>query len=358
MIRIKDLLKLVVQSGGSDLFLSVGTKPNIKVEGNSEAVNSDILSEKSAEELIFPLLSPVEKETFIKDLELNKVIDIKGLGRFRLNVFKQRGHIAMVARHIKSIIPSTEQLGLPTLYNDLAMDERGLVLIVGAAGSGKTTTMASMINYRNQHETGHILCVEDPIEILHSHKKSIVDQREVGFDTHSFSNALRNAMREAPDVIVIGEIRDHESMKHALNYAETGHLCLSTLHANNASNAIERILSFYPEDFRDQLLLTLSLHLKAIVSQRLVTLETGRRKPAVEVMLNTALISELIREGRINEISEVMTRDDEGCRTFDESLIEMYKSGIISTEETLKHAESHANVNVEIKRMRGSPDNQ
>ncbi len=356
MLQIHELLKLVAESGASDLFLSVGAKPFVKRDGISQPVATDDLDEENIERLVFSLLSEPEQKEFLETLELNKAIDIEGLGRFRLNVFKQRGHMAMVARFIKADIPSVDELGLPPLYNELAIAERGLVLIVGAAGSGKTTTMASMIDYRNQNKRGHILSIEDPIEIVHSHKKSIVDQREIGLDTLSFSNALRNAMREAPDVIVIGEIRDYESMKHALNYAETGHLCLSTLHANNASNAIERILSFYPEEFREQVLLNLSLHLKAIVSQRLVILEQGGRKPAIEVMLNTPYIADLIKNGKINEIREAMTRDETGCKTFDESLMEMFKAGVITREEALKNAESHANVNVEIKRHLGVKD--
>lgn len=229
MLQMKELFKLVADTGASDLFLSVGTKPFVKKDGVSQPVASDDLDEEAVQRLVFSLLSEEEKKEFLTTLELNKAIDIEGLGRFRLNVFKQRGHMAMVARFIKAYIPSVEELGLPPLYNELAIAERGLVLIVGAAGSGKTTTMASMIDYRNQNKRGHILCIEDPIEIIHSHKKSIVDQREIGLDTLSFANALRNAMREAPDVIVIGEIRDYESMRNALNYAETGHLCLSTL---------------------------------------------------------------------------------------------------------------------------------
>jgi twitching motility protein PilU len=353
MLNIDTLLKLTADSQASDLFLSVGAKPTIKKDGVAQPVSTSELDEVTAEQMIYSLLSDEEKNKFLEDLEFNKAVSVDGAGRFRINIFKQRGNIAMVARFIRSNIPTTQELGLPKLFNDLVMHERGLVLIVGAAGSGKTTSLASMINYRNERLSGHVLCIEDPIEIVHSHKKSIVDQREIGLDTHSFANALRNAMREAPDVIVIGEIRDYDSMKHAMTYAETGHLCLATLHANNATHAVERVLSFYPEEFREQVLLDLSLHLKAIVSQRLILASAGGRKPAVEVMLNTAFISDLIKHGRIHELREAMERDDEGSLTFDESLLELFKNGVVTQEEVLAHAESRANLNVALKQAKG-----
>ncbi|RLA54968.1 MAG: type IV pili twitching motility protein PilT [Gammaproteobacteria bacterium] len=345
------LFKHVASTEASDLFLSVGAPPTIKQDGIASPLSSEPLQKEEAEKLIFSLLSSEEKNKFLTDLEFNKAVDIDGAGRFRINIFRQRGNIAMVARFIKATISTTQDLGLPDLFNELAMHERGLVLIVGAAGSGKTTSLASMIDYRNARLSGHILCIEDPIEIIHSHKQSIVDQREIGLDTHSFDNALRNAMRQAPDMIVIGEIRDYDSMKHALTYAETGHLCMATLHANNATHAIERVLSFYPEEFREQVLLDLSLHLKAIISQRLIPVAAGGRKPAVEMMLNTPFISDLIKHGRIHELREAMERDAEGCMTFDESLLDLFKSGVFTLEEVMEHAESRANLNVAIKQI-------
>ena len=271
--------------------------------------------------LAYGIMNEKQIAQFEATLEMNLSISFRDLGRFRVNVYQQRGDVAMVMRYIKAKIPSFAELSLPPILEKLVMLKRGLVLIVGATGSGKSTTMASMINYRNENVSGHILCIEDPLEFVHGHKKSVVDQREVGIDTMSYADALKNAMREAPDVIAIGEIRDRETMQHAIAYADTGHLCLSTLHANNSNQAIERIINFFPEDARKGLLMDLSINLQAVVSQRLIPGVAARQVPAVEVMLLSPLISDLIKGGRVDEIKEVMARSTElGMSTFDQSL--------------------------------------
>ncbi|TNF35169.1 MAG: PilT/PilU family type 4a pilus ATPase [Gammaproteobacteria bacterium] len=347
---LRPFLKYMVDHEASDLFLSVGAPPTLKIDGIAKAMTQQPLDAEQVQDLAFSVLAEEDVAHFRNELELNKALDVPEVGRFRLNLYRQRGNPALVARFIRADIPAIGQLGMPALMESLVLEEHGLVLVAGAAGSGKSTTLASMIDHRNQSKTGHILSIEDPIEFLHSHKKSIVDQREVGIDTLSFDAALRNAMREAPDVIVIGEIRDQETMRHALSYAETGHLCLSTLHASNAHQALERIINFFPEDNRGELLLDLSLHLKAIVSQRLIRGESGKRLPAVEVMLNTPFIQELIQGGRIDEIGETIARHNEsGCCTFDQSLFELWKTGKISQEEALEHADSRANLSVMIR---------
>ena len=284
------------------------------------------------------------------DLELNMAISIQQLGRFRVNVYRQRGEPAMVIRYIKSNIPSIESLGLPPLLKDLIMENQGLILVVGATGSGKSTTLASMLDYRNEHKTGHILTIEDPIEFVHEHKKSVVDQREVGLDTHSYGEALKNALREAPDVIVVGEIRDRETMRHAIHFAETGHVCLSTLHANNANQTLERIINFFPDTARHGLLLDLSQHLKAIISQRLVPGVEDKRVPAVEIMLNTPFIAELIEDARIDEIKDAMEQGKlSGMQTFDQSLYNLFKEGKITVEDALRHADSRNNLRLRLR---------
>jgi twitching motility protein PilU len=286
--------------------------------------------------------------------ESNFAIPVPGIGRFRANVFRQRGEIAMVVRYVKSEIPQVEELGLPILLKQLVMEKRGLILLVGATGSGKSTTLAAMIDYRNSSAPGHILTIEDPIEFTHQHKKSVVGQREIGIDTHSYENALKNALREAPDVILIGEVRDRETMKFALSYAETGHLCLSTLHSNNANGALERIVNFFPEDVRAQLLMDLSLNLRAIVSQRLIRSLNEGLVPAVEVLLNTPYIADLIQKGKIDYIKDAMEQGTEaGMKTFDQALFTLYKEGKISEEEAIKNADSRNNVGLQIRLSKG-----
>ena len=296
---------------------------------------------------------------FEQSLELNMALSVTGAGRFRINLFRQRGEISMVVRYIKGIIPSLSQLQLPPILTSLIMELRGLVLVVGAAGSGKSTTLAAMIDHRSDNHPGHILTIEDPLEYLHRHKKSIVDQREVGIDTLNYDNALKNAMREAPDVIMIGEIRERETMKHAIAYAETGHLCLSTLHANNANQALDRIINFFPEDARQQLLLDLSLNLRAIISLRLVPGEQSVRIPAVEVLINSPYISDLIEKGKVDEIKNVMARSrEQGMQTFDQSLYDLYKEGKISKENATRFADSKNNVGLQIRLTEGYIDDE
>lgn len=347
---ITPFLKLMVDKSASDLFFSVGAPVNIKVEGITSPVGKAPLKSHQLHEMAFSLMNDKQQAEFEETLELNLAITMKGLGRFRINVFRQRGEVAMVVRFIKGIIPSLEALMLPKKLEEIIMEMRGLILLVGATGSGKSTTLASMIDYRNTNQCGHILTIEDPVEYLHEHKKSIVDQREVGLDTLTYANALKNAMREAPDVILIGEIRDKETMKHAIAYAETGHLCLSTLHANNANQAMDRVINFFPDEARTQLLLDLSLNLRAIVSQRLIPGEKNFRVPAVEVLLNTPYISDLIEKAKIDEIKEVMARSKEqGMQTFDQALFELYKAGEINMENALKYADSKNNLGLEIR---------
>ena len=291
------------------------------------------------------IINDDQKRTFEETLELNLAISVRDVGRFRVNVYRQRGEVAMVIRYIKSRIPSFEELHLPAVLKKLVMEPRGLILLVGATGSGKSTTLAAMIDYRNSNMTGHILTIEEPIEFIHQHKKSVVDQREIGIDTLSYTNALKNAMREAPDVILIGEIRDRETMQHAIAYAETGHLCISTLHANNANQTVDRIINFFPDSAHHQLLLDLSLNLRAVVSQRLVPGNNGKRVPAVEIMLKSPYISDLIEKGNIDTLKDAMEKsNDIGMQTFDQSLYELYRSGMVSVGDALANADSRNNL--------------
>lgn len=347
-------LKLLVEKGGSDLFFSTGAPVHIKVEGETQPLVEHPLKPGMVKQLAYSILSDAQQAEFERELEMNLAISIPELGRFRVNVFRQRGEVSMAIRHIRMEIPPIEQLGLPPLLKELIMLKRGLILVVGATGSGKSTTLASMIDHRNREASGHILTIEDPIEFVHRHHKSVVDQREVGLDTLSYSNALRNAMREAPDVILIGEIRDRETMQHAIAYAETGHLCLSTLHASNAGHTLERIINFFPEAAHRQLYMDLSLNLQAIIGQRLLTGLDGRRLPAVEVMLNSAYISDLIRKGDIHMIRDVIGQSrDKGMQTFDQALFDLYKAGKISQEEAIRNADSRHNVSVQIRLLKG-----
>ncbi len=295
--------------------------------------------------LAYSIMSDDQVSEFEGTMEGNLAISIQGLGRFRVNVFRQRGDVAMVIRYIKGQVPSIEELKLPQTLKELIMESRGLILVVGSTGSGKSTTLASMLDHRNQNRTGHILTIEDPVEFLHTHKKSVVDQREVGLDTLSYEVALKNAMREAPDVILIGEIRDRATMQHAIAYAETGHLCLSTLHANNANQALDRIVNFFPDSAHHQLFMDLSLNLKAVVSQRLIKSKDGKRVPAVEIMLLSTFVAELIQKGDVHAVKEAMEQGNErGMQTFDQALYELYKTGLVTQEEALANADSRNNL--------------
>ena len=342
--------KLMVDRGASDLFFSVGAPPNMKVEGVTAPVGQAPLKSQQMLEITKSITNDAQQKEFEETMELNMAISVEGIGRYRINLFRQRGEVAMVIRYIKGHIPSLEDLHLPPILSTVVMEQRGLVLVVGATSSGKSTSLAAMIDYRNIHHCGHILTIEDPIEYLHQHKKSIVDQREVGIDTLTYDNALKNAMREAPDVILIGEIRDRTNMKHAIAYAETGHLCLSTLHANNANQTMDRVVNFFPDEAKQQLLLDLSLNLRAIISLRLIPGLNNQRIPAVEVLINTPYIADLIEKGKVDEIKEVMGRSTEqGMQTFDTALFDLYKAKKISQESAIEYADSKNNVGLKIR---------
>lgn len=351
---IQNLLKLMVAKGASDMFLTSGAMAHIKVEGVMYPLGQTPLSSQLTKTVATSLMSDAQKLAFERDLEMNFATAIEG-HRFRVNVFKQRGEISMVIRAIKSVIPTIEQMRLPHTLKDIIMAKRGLVLIVGSTGSGKSTTLASMIDHRNITSPGHILTIEDPIEFLHQHKRCVVNQREVGMDTHGFHNALKNAMREAPDVILIGEILDQETMEAAISFAETGHLCLATLHSNNADQTIERILNFFPESAHKNILMNLSLNLKAVVSQRLVQGVDGKRLPACEIMINTPMIRDLLRKGAVHEVKEAMEKTlEEGMETFDQCLFRYAKLGLITQQEALNNADSYDGLALKFRFSEGS----
>lgn len=348
-------LKLMTEKNASDMFLTTGAPVNIKVEGKLYPLGNTGLPGGMVKKIAYSLMDEGQVPQFERDLELNMAVAVKDAGRFRVNVFKQRGEVGMVIRAIKSEIPTIEQLKLPDILKNIIMEPRGLVLVVGSTGSGKSTTLAAMIDHRNTNTTGHILTVEDPIEFLHRHKKSVVNQREVGLDTHGFHNALKNAMREAPDVILIGEILDQTTMEAAISFAETGHLCLATLHSNNADQTLERILNFFPEAAHKNILMNLSLNLKAVISQRLVIGVDGKRLPATELLINTPLIRDIIRRGQVHEIKEAMERSlQEGMQTFDQDLFRMYKDGKIELEEALRKADSYDGLALKIRLSEGA----
>jgi twitching motility protein PilU len=350
MSQIRGFLKIMVQRMASDLFLSPGSPVHLKVDGTIAPLSREPLSAEQVDALAQELMDSEQCSAFAERPEMNLGLNFGDQGRFRVNIFRQRGQTAIVVRYLQSRIPGFTELGLPPILAQLVLQPRGLMLVVGATGAGKSTTLAAMIDHRNAETCSHILTIEDPIEYLHGYKRSIVNQREVGLDTHSFDDALKNALREAPDVILIGEIRDRATMQHAIAYAETGHLCLASLHASNANQALQRVISFFPEDMYDQLFLELSQHLAAIVSQRLVRDTNGRRIPAVEVMRITPLIRDLIRKGAVHEVREAMEKHSEdGMQTFDQSLYELYRHGRISKEEALANAESSSNLGVRIR---------
>jgi twitching motility protein PilU len=348
-------LKLMTEKNASDMFLTTGAPVYIKVEGTLHALGSTGLPPGMVKKIAYSLMDEGQVPMFERDLELNMALALQDSGRFRINVFKQRGEVGMVIRAIRSVIPSIEELQLPQVLKDIIMAPRGLVLIVGSTGSGKSTTLASMIDHRNSSSTGHILTIEDPIEYLHKHKQSIVNQREVGIDTHAFHNALKNAMREAPDVILIGEILDATTMEAAIAFAETGHICLATLHSNNADQTIERILNFFPEGAHKNVLMNLALNLKAVVSQRLVVGVDGRRLPAAEILINTPMIRDLLRRGQIHELKQAMEESLEaGMESFDQCLFRMYKEGRVEREEALRAADSRDGLALKFRLSEGS----
>ena len=350
----KELLKLLIEREGSDLFLTTNAPPTIKAHGKLVPVTDKKLPPGAAKKIAYQIMSDDQIADFEKNPEMNLAIQEKDVGRFRVNIFQQRGEIGIVARHIKTDIPQLDELGLPPVLKDLVMSKRGIILFVGGTGSGKSTSLAALIDHRNKNSDGHIITIEDPVEFIHRHKKSIVNQREVGMDTHSYEEALKNTLRQAPDVILIGEIRSRETMEHAIAFAETGHLCLSTLHANNANQALDRIINFFPEERHKQLLLDLSLNLRAFISQRLVPTPDGKRTAAVEIMIGTPRINDLIKQGKIEELKEVMEKSEQqGMKTFDAALYQLYKEGRISYEEALRNADSKNNLRLRIQLSEG-----
>ncbi len=353
------LLAAMSQAGGSDLFISHDFPPSMKSNGSMQALTAQKLSGDVTRVLANALMNERQREDFAKELECNFAISIPGISRFRVNVYAQQQNVAMVVRTIASEIPNFEKLELPLILKEVIMNKRGLVLVVGGTGSGKSTTLAALIDHRNSTSAGHIITVEDPVEYVHVSKKSLISHREVGVDTHSWHHALKNTLRQAPDVILIGEIRDPETMEHAIAFAETGHLCLGTLHANSANQAIDRIINFFPEDRRNQLLMDLSANLRSIVSQRLVRTEDGKgRKAAIEILLNTPTIAERIFKGAFGEIKPLMEKSRElGMRTFDWALFELYNDGHISYEEALRNADSanELRLAMKLKSKRGEP---
>ena len=353
------LLGAMVKSGGSDLFIAADFPPSIKVHGGMTPLTGQKLGGDTTAELANSLMNARQREEFAKEMECNFAISVPGVSRFRVNVFVQQQCVGMVLRTIASEMPNFEKLGLPPVLKEVIMNKRGLVLVVGGTGSGKSTSLAALIDYRNSTSPGHIITVEDPVEYVHQSKKSLITHREVGVDTHSWHNALKNTLRQAPDVILIGEIRDAETMEHAIAFAETGHLCLGTLHANNANQTIDRIINFFPEERRTQLLMDLSANLRAIVSQRLVRTEDGNgRCAAVEILLNTPSIAERIFKGAFNDIKALMDKSRElGMRTFDWALFDLYNEGKISYDEALRNADSanELRLNMKLKSKRGEP---
>src|SRR5690606_38422625 len=348
-------LKLMVEKNASDMFLTTGAPVYIKIEGRLHALGNTGLPPGMVKKIAYSLMDEGQVPIFERELELNIAYALPETGRFRINVFKQRGEVAMVIRAIRSVIPSIEELQLPQVLKEIIMAPRGLVLIVGSTGSGKSTTLASMIDHRNSNVAGHILTIEDPIEYLHRHKRSIVNQREVGLDTHAFHNALKNAMREAPDVILIGEILDQTTMEAAISFAETGHLCLGTLHSNNADPTIERILNFFPEAAHRNVLMNLALNLRAVVSQRLVGGTDGRRVPATEVLINTPHIRDLMRRGQVHEIKHAMEESlEEGMESFDQCLFRLAKEGKIDQDEALRAADSRDGLALKFRLSEGA----
>ncbi len=345
------LLSLMYERKASDLFITVGMPPSIKVHGRILPVGKNKLTEDQARDLVMGLMTPAQREEFNNTKECNFALGASDIGRFRVSSFYQRNSVGMVLRRIESKIPLVEELLLPPILNDLAMTKRGLIIFVGATGTGKSTSLAALLGYRNRNSSGHIITIEDPIEFTHSHEGCIVTQPEVGIDTESYAIALKNTLRQAPDVILIGEIRTRETMEHAVAFAETGHLCLSTLHANNANQALDRIINFFPEESRDQAYMDLSLNLKALVAQQLVTRPDGKsRRPVVEILINTPLAADLIRKGEVHKLKDLMKRSTEqGMITFDQALYGLYKEGEITYEDALLHADSANEVRLMIK---------
>ena len=353
------LLTAMCRAGGSDLFVSDGFPPSMKTHGTMQPMTSKKLTGEFTRQLARALMNAKQREQFAKELECNFALSIPGVARFRVNAFVQQQHVGMVIRTIPVEIPSFEALALPDILKDIVMTNRGLVLVVGATGSGKSTSLAAMIDHRNRCSPGHIITVEDPVEFVHQSHQSLVTHREVGIDTHSWHHALKNTLRQAPDVILIGEVRDAETMEHAIAFAETGHLCLCTLHANSANQTIDRIINFFPDERRNQLLMDLSSNLRAIVSQRLIRTADGKgRRAAMEILINTPIIADRILKAEFHEIKSIMGKSKElGMRTFDWSLFELYNDGDISYEEAIRHSDSanELRLNIKLNGTRAAP---
>ncbi|MFQ5345162.1 MAG: PilT/PilU family type 4a pilus ATPase [Mariprofundus sp.] len=347
---IKQLLSVMNKLHASDIYLTAGMPPSYRIDGIVQTMSQPPLTALQCEQLSDSIMTDKQRDIFANEHEMNLALALDKTGRFRVNIFRQRGHVGMVIRKINLIIPTLDELGLPEIFRDIVMEPRGLVLMVGATGCGKSSSLAAMIDWRNSNQTGHIISIEDPIEFLHQHKKSVITQREIGTDTLEYQAALKNTLRQAPDVILIGEIRDRETMEHAIEFSETGHLCLATLHANNANQALERIINFFPEDLHPQVCLNLALNLKAVLSQRLVRSLDGKRLPAVEILINTPRISDLIAKWAISDIKEAMASGKNyGMQTFDQALLALWMDGLITENEALRHADSVNNLRLKIK---------
>ncbi len=347
---IKQLLMAMIKRDASDIYITAGLPPAFRINGVVYPLKQAPLNSAQCAQLADACMSEKQRAGFAEDYEMNLALAYPDIGRFRVNIFRQRGNVGMVIRQIKSHIPTIDDLGLPKVFKDIAMSKRGLVIMAGATGCGKSTSLAAMIDWRNSNQAGHIISIEDPIEFVHEHKKCVVTQREVGTDTIAYETALKNTLRQAPDVILIGEIRDRKIMEHGIEFADTGHLCLSTLHANNANQAIERILNFFPQEMQAQAMLNLAMNLRAILSQRLVRTIDGQRIPAVEIMINTPRISDLIMKGEPLKIKEAMAEGETyGMQTFDQHLLALWRAGRISEEEALRHADAINDLRLKIK---------
>lgn len=349
-MNIEDFFRKMVEIEASDLYLTVAKPPMYRTQGKIEVGGDHPFTPQELGDIAQAIMNDKQKQEFAETMEMNMAMSLPAVSRFRVNIFQQRGSVGMVIRRIKADVMSVEQMGLPPILGDIVMTKRGLVLVVGATGSGKSTSLAAMIDHRNTHEAGHIITIEDPIEFVHRHKESIITQREVGFDTHSFQAALKNTLRQAPDVILIGEIRDTETMEAAITFAETGHLCLGTLHSNNANQAIERIMNFFPSERHAQIYLQLSLNLRSIVSQRLIPSLEGKRVAALEILMDTPRIKDLIKKGEVDTLKQAMEQGiQEGCQTFDQALFALYRDGIINLDQALINADSANNLRLKIK---------
>ena len=350
-----DYLTILCKKDGSDLYLIPSASPSAKFQGKLTAIEKGTLTAQRTKEIAYSVMNEEQQKEFENTPEMNLAISEPGIGRFRVNIYRQRNNIAMVVRNIVTEIPNADALGLPDVLKKVIMMKRGLVLFVGGTGSGKSTSLAALIDYRNTNSSGHIITIEDPIEYVHQHKRSLISQREVGVDTETFEDALKNTLRQAPDVILIGEIRDRETMEHALAFAETGHLAISTLHANNANQALDRIINFFPEERRHQLLTDLSLNLQAFVSQRLIPTVDKKRCAAIEILLGSPRVRELIQRGQVGEIKEAMAKSEgAGMQTFDQHLIKLYNDGKISLDEAIRNADSQNNVKLQISLSKGA----